>query len=206
MQDFEGIRSIVNDGVIYIPTSQVDPKFGGAALASSYFLAGSVIEFDNSFAVHRRGGRRSLADYVITRQREESPALLTPDNKRFFLYDRVLYDGQYDEQALGSPIIASDWDVYFKNGSLIYVSEGCANTDVPFLLHIAPSDANDLPEPRKQYGFENLDFRFADFARRQGQKCVAMRKLPKYPISYIRTGQYVPGEGEIWEAGADLGE
>ena len=216
MQDFEAIRRIVNDGVVLVPVEQFDRETGATAMVSSYLLTGSIIEFDISEGIelpHRDPhlhpshslDRRPLLDYFISTQREESTALLTPDNRRFFLYDRVHYDRQYDELVLGAPIIASDWNVYFRNGSLIYVSEGCSSLDVRFFLHVVPTDANDLPN--KKYEFENLDFIFADHAALKSEnKCVAVRKLPEYAISSLRTGQYVPGAGRIWEAEVDLVE
>ncbi len=216
MRDFEAIRSIVNDGVVLVPVGQFDREIGATTMVLSYLLAGSTIEFDISegdelphrnlhlHPIHSRD-RRPLLDYFVSTQREESTALLTPDNRRFFLYDRALYDRQYDEQSLGTPIIASDWDVYLRDGSLAYVSAGCAHMDDRFFLHVFPSDASDLPD--KQYEFEHLDFLFADHAMlRSGNKCVAVRELPEYAISSLRTGQYVPGEGRIWEAEVDLRE
>lgn len=37
-------------------------------------------------------------------------------------------------------------------------------------------------------------------------KCWATVKLPKYAITSIRTGQYVPGEGQIWAGSFDFEE
>ena len=105
MRDFEAIRGIVNDGVVLVPVGQFDRRAGETMMVSSYLLAGSIIEFDvpeGGRLPHRHPrqhpthspDRRQLLDYFISTQREDSPALLTPDNRRFFLYDRVLYDGQ----------------------------------------------------------------------------------------------------------------
>ena len=205
LKDFEVIRNMVGESVVYIDGIQTDTRYGGAAVASSYFLTGSFIEYEKSHFTSIRG-RRDLADYVITLDRERVPALLTPDNRRIFLYDRILYNDPYEEKALGSPIIASDWDVYFnKDGTLIYVGKECTNTDTPFFLHVVPRDANDLPEPRQQYGFDNVDFLFADYAKRKGQKCVAVRNLPDYDIARISTGQYTD-EGRLWEAEVSFDE
>ncbi len=194
LQDLKVIRDIVGEGVVYIPSHHIDSQYGGAPWASSFGLAGSVIVY----AGDKRGAGREAADFVIELRRDAGPALLTPDNRRIFLYDRALYDDPYDDKALGSPVIASDWNVYLKDNVLIYISEPCANTDARFFLHIDPLDANDLPEHRQQYDFDNLGFRFADFGRLRGQKCVAVRELPEYGISAIQTGQYT-AEGPIWE-------
>ena len=194
LQDFAAIRDLVDGGVVYIPSYRNDPQYGGAPWASSFALAGNVVVY----AGDKHGAGREAADFVIERRRDAGPALLTPDNRRIFLYDRALYDAQYDASTLGSPVITSDWNVYSRSGNLIYVSEECANQDAPFFLHVVPLDANDLPEHRQRYSFDNLDFRFADVARLHGPKCVAARELPEYDISYIRTGQYTD-EGRLWE-------
>ena len=203
MQDFAVIRSLVDDdGVVYVPSGRINPELGGAALASSYFLAGNVIVFDYSGYATRLARQipehRARADYIIIPLGLPGPALLTPDNRRVFLYDQAIYDGQYDEATLGSPLITSDWNVYLKDGSLIYTGEECANTDTPFFLHIVPLDVNDLPQPRQQHGFDNLDFVFGDFVVRSGAPCVAARALPGYDIAAIRTGQYTE-DGRLWQ-------
>ena len=66
-------------------------------------------------------------------------------------------------------------------------------------VHIIPADANDLPAVRKQHGFDNLDFSFDWLSgTRFGGKCLLTRPLPDYEITSIRTGQFIPGEGQIW--------
>ena len=32
-----------------------------------------------------------------------------------------------------------------------------------------------------------------------GGRCTVERRLPDYPIARISTGQYTPGEGQIWK-------
>ena len=103
----------------------------------------------------------------------------------------------------GPPVIRSDWDVYLVENSLVYVKNQCSPEDaVPtFFLNLDPSDENDLPSHRKQYGFDNLDFAFRDRSLPFG-KCLAEVPLPEYAISAIRTGQYVPVDGgynHLWE-------
>ncbi len=200
-QDFRVIRDIVSEDIVYIyppgrakPWSEDRHRYGGAPWALSYFLAGSVLIDDIRFGVDR-----NLANFIVERRHQPGPALLTPDNRHIFLYDRALYDRQYEATALGSPIIASDWNVYLKDGRrLIYTSEECAYTNAWIFLHIDPRDADDLPEQRKQYGFDHLDFRFANHAVLSDDRCVAVRELPAYDIAVIRTGQYTEG-GALWE-------
>ena len=207
MQDFAVIRNLVNNtnGVVYVAARHADYDPFGAPLAPDYFLAGKVLLFAGStFATPLTSQfpeRRVWADYVVTPRRESGPALLTPDNRRFFLYDRAIYDGQYDAANLGRPIIAAgDWEVYFKYNSLIYVSEECANTDAAFLLHLLPRDISELPERSIEYGFENRDFFFADYdiGRRNDGRCVAVRDLSQYEVAAISTGQYTDTGRLLW--------
>ena len=71
-------------------------------------------------------------------------------------------------------------------------------TGLRFFLHIIPVDVDDLPDHRKQQGFDNLDFRFGDYALPPTGGTVAVRELPAYDIARIRTGQYTD-EGIAWE-------
>ena len=116
------------------------------------------------------------------------------------------YRAQYNDAAAnGTPLARSDFDVYAHNGALYYLkSPPCdpGDADVWFFLHIIPDDPADLPADRREHGFENLDFKFADHGARIGDKCVTARELPRYAIERIRTGQYVKGDGLLW--GADI--
>ncbi len=70
-------------------------------------------------------------------------------------------------------------------------------------MHVVPVDVDDLPDHRKQYGFDNLDFHFNDRGFRSAERCVALRELPDYPITRVRTGQFLVNEDgsytNIWE-------
>ena len=103
--------------------------------------------------------------------------------------------------AAGEPIIRSHYNVYIHDNRAIYAKDSCSQDDMDpiFFLHLIPADENDLPDNRQQYGFDNLDFRFTEAGRQAGQQCLAIRELPKYALRSIRTGQYVPGAGPIWE-------
>ena len=210
MQDALAIRAALREhpaSTIYIPAAAADAEFGGAPLAASYFLAGHYLEYDDALfrpqlrseAATDPAARRQQADYIITRTRETGVGLLTPDNKRLFLYNRTIYDGAYDEQFLGEPLIAADWNVYVLDDSVIYISADCSNLDdTGFLFHIYPVDAADLGSNSQEAGFNNQDFPFEQFAVRQGDRCVARRPLPDYPIALIRTGQY-NADRRLWE-------
>ena len=103
----------------------------------------------------------------------------------------------YEALATGKPVIRSDFDIYISDNTLVYVREACDRAD---------TDANvaDLPDHRKQYGFDNLDFTFRGHgvALFGNGKCVAAIAVPEYDIARISTGQYVPvagGFNHLWK-------
>ena len=109
------------------------------------------------------------------------------------------------------PVIRSNFDVYQdeNRNRLIYVRDECSDDDIGplFFLHIVPVDMNDLPDHRKQYSFDNLDFSFAEYSHECGGTCVAVRKLPEYDIASIRTGQYrrvADGFDQVWKGRFDV--
>ena len=103
---------------------------------------------------------------------------------------------------LGQPAARGDYDVYFQDGRLYYHEVLCttASTTASFFLHVYPADLNDLPSSAHESGveFENRDFGFDERGSRLGRQCIASAPLPDYPISKIRTGQHIPGEGLLW--------
>ena len=105
------------------------------------------------------------------------------------------------------PVIRSDWDVYLIENSLIYVRNPCSPEDVEpeFFLHVDPVDMNDLPNHRKQHGFDGFNFVFRNHLLIEGGVCVARRELRDfaYAIAAVRTGQF-NGDGQIWNGGFDL--
>ena len=110
----------------------------------------------------------------------------------------------YQAAVVTVPAARDLFDIYHDTGKniLTYVREGCgrADTEAWFFLHLIPADIEDLSEVRRQHGFDNHDF---EFERRGGARfdgsCVVTVPLPDYAIERIRTGQYIPGEGRLWE-------
>ena len=190
MQDFQAIRDVLGQGVVYIPYGQREGAIGRDR--ERHFLAGSVV------LQPWQSRHREKAGFLLLRHRDEGPALLTPDNRRMFLYDRALYDASYDTQALGDPIIASDWNVYLRDGRLIYVSEDCASSKAPFFLSMVPHEAEGRPEHGGRPGLDRMEFRFRDFARIKDGGCVAAVDLPEYELASVRTGQSGK-EDPLWE-------
>ena len=195
VQDFEAIRDVLGEGVMYFPPGQRRERREDEKILQEwlrYLLAGSVV------LLPKQARQRERAGFVMLRHRDEGPALLTPDNRRMFLYDRALYDASYDEPALGRPIIASDWNVYRKDDRLIYVSEDCVHKQAPFFLFLTPREANESPEHGKRRGSDRMDFRWKDIVRRSDRKCVGVIDLPEHDPASVRTGQLLDGE-PLWE-------
>ena len=111
-------------------------------------------------------------------------------------------------QAINGTVHLGDWistnasDMKKRNrySNIVKKSRHWANTEAMFFLHVVPADVADLPAERQQHGFDNLDFDFDEHGMLFDGKCLATVSLPGYPIVSIRTGQYIPGAGEIWEA------
>ncbi len=109
-------------------------------------------------------------------------------------------DGEY-----GGAVVRSIFDIYLdddESKALIYVKDPCApdDTRARFFLHVFPDDARDLPADGARRRFDNMDFGFAEYGANLGGVCVATRELPEYEVERIHTGQYVSGEGALWEA------
>ena len=100
------------------------------------------------------------------------------------------------------PAVRDYFDLYWQDNRLLYLREFCAAADTAagFFLHIVPEDGADLPADRRDAGFIQAGF---DFARQGGHfdgKCLAAVPLPNYPIKEMRTGQHIPGQGDLWSA------
>lgn len=101
----------------------------------------------------------------------------------------------------GAPVAQGAFEIYYRDSALIYHKPECAgsDTDAKFLLHVAPENVADLPASRRQAGFANLDFVFADWGTTLAGGCVVIAPLPSYPIASIRTGQFVSGQSPLWK-------
>ena len=209
LKDFQAISKIANDKVIYVDILESDFTFTGARFAPQFYLAGNIILFKQ----HEE--ERKFADLIVTRENETPLGLLTPQNKRLFLYDRKLYDQQYqaiyDMAQATEPVIRSHFNVHLDHNSLLYVKEQCetSNLESKFFLHITPVNHDDLPEERQQFTFDNLDFDFNLHGSRFNQKCAARVQLPEYDITSIYTGQFIYSGGELdqlWSGSYDIPE
>ena len=132
--------------------------------------------------------------------------------------DRALRES-FAAGAAGPPTVRAVFDLHLERGALAYHREPCAEGDAaaPFFLHLYPADPADLPASGSGGGFENRDFRFAEFGERlpapvsspeaesgEGPReatveaCLAVVPLPDYEIARLRTGQWVAGRGDLW--------
>ena len=102
------------------------------------------------------------------------------------------------------PEVRAEFNIHFSEdaSALIYTREPCAPPDMekPFFIHVAPARESDLPVERRDLGFDTRDFDFSLRGIVFDGKCVARAPLPDYPIASIRTGQWIRGAGEVWEA------
>ncbi len=143
------------------------------------------------------GERISVEHVMAHRARRHLDVSLIANAKEFVGPAYETFASAYDAVVFGEPVIRSDWDVYLSENTLAYVKEPCAlaDTEALFFLHLIPADVNDLPDHRRQHGFDNLDFIFDRSGARAGGICLVEVDLPEYDITRIMTGQYVPVEG-----------
>ena len=149
------------------------------------------------------------ADFLVTRDRVEGGALLTPQNEQMFLYDSAgmddlveFYRATYQRVVSGDPAARSHFDVYLGDRTLFHVREPCIREDVGYtvFVEVVPEDPKDLPGRRRRYGFEELHIPFQHRGVLFDGKCMAILPLPDYPISGIRTGQRPhPNPYRLWE-------
>ncbi len=164
---------------------------------------------------HRPPHLSAPPDYSITELEER----FLPDPRRVLDdSDGIVYRVNFRErfakdlQKAGEPIIRSVFDVYFNEASLIYMKDSCTQKEesLRLFLHVVPVDVSDLPDSRKTFGFDNLDFRLNMYGGDNGERCLAQVPLPEYPIAKISTGRSIPdpagGWSRVWEGSFDVME
>ena len=104
----------------------------------------------------------------------------------------------------GELMASSDYAVYFDADARVlnYVKEQCGQSDTAaqFFLHLIPVNPADLPPENREQGFDNRDFLLEQhgYTGPVDGRCLVSAPLPDYPIDRIRTGQFVPGQGQLW--------
>ena len=192
MNDLQAIRTMTVGKVV-----AASKTLGSGVL---HALTGTILVFEPETT--------KFADLVLTRSRYHEAALLTPDNRRIFLYRRDGYERHIDHiiEETGAPLIHAEYrghvtDVYRSDNRLYYVRRPHPKPsgDARFFLHVIPADVSDLPDHRKRWHSDNLDFYFRHTRVPHGTRAVAVRALPDYAVARIRTGQFTR-EGRLWDA------
>ncbi len=205
MRDFEVIRRLTPGEDVLLLLRGRDPRsqddFAGAHHAASHYLA--------QRSRYLRMSRHTLTGdggYVVMRNRIDTPALLTPENRGVFLYDldglMDVYRADYRSIRSGELVSQGDFDVYRRGGSLYFVKEPCEYQagDLSFFLHIVPADENDLLDHRRQYGFNTLSFGLDSYSGRVAKfddVCMTLVYLPEYEAARLMTGHIGGGSGVL---------
>ena len=95
-------------------------------------------------------------------------------------------------------IIHAPFDVYLDGENLVYFKEeGCrrADREATFFLQVTPVDDRVLAPDLRPQGFDTMYF----------NRCTKEVTLPPYDIRHIRTGQFVPNVGRLWEGEYTMG-
>ena len=197
LRDFQVIRNIVGDHTAFIPTEQTE-SFGGAPLAPSYFMKGSVVEYSKfrfggkADALIR--GRLDLADYTISDKRLDTPGLVTAENKHIFLYDRNC------DRACREAILTrfrssgeSPWESFLKEGHIVMASENCTNANLRFFIQYTFADSGSLG---------GATFKYEDYRWDGYDNCAVKFDLPELPIEHIRLGQLSADQQMLWSSNA----
>ena len=200
LADFDAIRPLTEDKIVYVPPPFKDPKAIGGRFAEDFYLAGRVIVID--------GNPTDRADLVVSATRLPATETLTPHNRVAFLYRQSDYARWYQAALADAagPFIRENFNVFMRQNTILFGKQDCSEEEFEsrFILHIFPSDPADLPYARRQHGFENLDFRFDRRGIRLDDKCLASIDLPSYPIDRIRAGEKPPGGAILWQANIPL--
>ena len=168
-----------------------------------YYLAGSVLP---PIGYNPTPPRIDGVKYVVSDRADyEWGYPLTPENRIAFLYEVELFNlppAELRRVESTEPTARSGFDLYLEGDTLTYLKSPCAESDTRgrFFLSVHPVDAADLPEDRRELGHDSLNFDFSPHGVMLDGKCAIRRLLPRYPIASISTGQFIPGEGEIWSA------
>ena len=175
--------------------------------------------FDNLDLLFRDYGVRVSGRCMMTIPLPDYPIALIRTGQ-FAFRGETIWQGEINPGALGQfesigaglaglpSATAGGFELYWDGGRLVYRKEPCvaADTEARFFLHLFPADVNDLPPDRRQYGFGNLGFDFPQRGAIRGDKCLAAVPLPDYEIARIRTGQYLTGGAQLWQADFPAGQ
>ena len=213
--EFQAIREQTRGRDVLIAAPEAMPYLGLSSRKLWYYLAGSVLQYQDHSPTHGRS-----ADFVLSVERVESDLLLTPSHRLVFLYDSLraveeiaaARPRKYQRIAASDPVARSDWNVHLARAGagreLAFLKTPCApgDTAARFLAHVVPVNVEDLSAARRRLGFDNLDFAFVE---RGGAlfdgKCLVTVPLPKYDIATLRVGRFGDGGAVAWQARVHAG-
>ena len=93
LEDFQAMRGITRGKSVFVVESDSELQLrdlAGGSRNIDYYLSGAVIGYKIN------GARADAADFAIAGRRVDGPGLLTPGNRRVFLYDRA---ARYDPRS-----------------------------------------------------------------------------------------------------------
>ena len=107
----------------------------------------------------------------------------------------------------GPPAARGTFDLYRDGRRLLYHREDCREKDVEadFFLDLHPSKIESLPPRRREEGFEDLHFPFANHGVVLDGQCLLLVTVPDYGIRRLTTGQFASGEGPLWQVEIEPG-
>ena len=200
--------------VASLPRGQVQARIAGEYPSGPLYVSNRRVlpispAEDRERFVHTRAFRTGERNFLETRDGRcpDLPGTLVRRVYTVLLHcmvDPVAYLGDYRRRALATePLDRSRFDAYRVDDVMVYLRDGCSPEDLElrFFLRVHPVASADLQAP---YGFEKRDFAVAEYGASIDGNCVAIRRLPDYPIAHIETGQFTPDwAGAVLRAVAD---
>ena len=188
-----------------VVTTIAHQTFGGRFQARNHYFAEG---FRQRVPIGSAREWEDASKYDLLFARADLGGSLTPENRQAFVYDLGALPRLYAAIAAREPDVRSAFDVRAGDGALTWTRDPCGAEDAAprFFLHVVPLDAADLPEERREAGFEEIGFAFGERGLRFGGRCVARLELPDYAIAGVRTGQRHGAAGAIWEASVPVGD
>lgn len=219
VDDFNVIRRFTTGSSVLVPVTYADHseviEFDGTGYGLFYYLSGSTLVFDitgcNAYKIDFTPDAYKVdfvpdeVDFII-QTRRDMPGLLTPNNQMVYLYDRYVLERGIDRYVKDNKPFHSHFelDVYLTGDRrLLYIIDRCeiygSLLESRYFLDIVPVSVNDLPEQRRPYGYDRIDFYLDDYYVLDAKRHISALKLPDYDIASIRTGQFTDDEALIWE-------
>ena len=186
------------------PAVYYNPALGG--LTSTKFIDISYDDFESRCNIYLARYSaifvRGNASSCISRNKHLADYYIQDGQQIFFLNkkNKTSFQSMLSIAQRNMPGLRSNFDVFIDQNQLVYIKKKCAAEDINtrFFLHIIPIKEEKRMDIHR-FGFENMDFLFNRFGKVVGETCIAVRELPSYSIKEIRTGQFIPGKGRVWE-------